>query len=95
MRFIRVDSTLTVMTGWDVGIEGMHVGGERKLTIPAPMAYGKKAQSGIPANSTLVFGEYSGDDYIYQRADTMQRSSCSPLESSMVAHRPLLPTASY
>ncbi|RDX44885.1 hypothetical protein OH76DRAFT_1408682 [Lentinus brumalis] len=44
-----------VIKGWDVGIEGMHVGGERKITIPAPMAYGKKAQPGIPANSTLVF----------------------------------------
>lgn len=42
--------------GWDVGIVGMQVGGERLLTIPAPMAYGKKAQSGIPANSTLIFG---------------------------------------
>ncbi len=45
-------------TGWDVGIVGMQVGGERLLTIPAPMAYGKKAQSGIPANSTLIFGKY-------------------------------------
>ncbi|EIW62941.1 uncharacterized protein TRAVEDRAFT_26444 [Trametes versicolor FP-101664 SS1] len=44
-----------VIKGWDVGIVGMQVGGERLLTIPAPMAYGKKAQSGIPANSTLIF----------------------------------------
>lgn len=44
-------------TGWDVGIVGMQVGGERLLTIPAPMAYGKKAQSGIPGNSTLIFGQ--------------------------------------
>ncbi|KAI0358745.1 hypothetical protein OH77DRAFT_1421202 [Trametes cingulata] len=44
-----------VIKGWDVGIVGMQPGGERTLTIPAPMAYGKKAQAGIPANSTLIF----------------------------------------
>jgi FK506-binding nuclear protein len=36
----------------------MQVGGERKLTVPPKMAYGKKAQSGIPANSTLIFGMF-------------------------------------
>ncbi|KAI0829737.1 hypothetical protein BC628DRAFT_1512543 [Trametes gibbosa] len=44
-----------VIKGWDIGIVGMQVGGERLLTIPAPLAYGKKSQSGIPANSTLIF----------------------------------------
>ncbi|KAI0686782.1 hypothetical protein BC835DRAFT_435713 [Cytidiella melzeri] len=44
-----------VIKGWDVGIAGMQPGGERLLTIPAAMAYGKKAQPGIPANSTLIF----------------------------------------
>ncbi len=34
----------------------MQTGGERLLTIPATMAYGKKARSGIPANSNLIFG---------------------------------------
>jgi len=33
----------------------MAVGGERRITIPAHLAYGSKAQAGIPANSTLVF----------------------------------------
>ena len=46
------------LLGWDVGIVGMQVGSERLLTIPAPMAYGKKKQEGIPANSTLIFGTY-------------------------------------
>ncbi|PSS29869.1 hypothetical protein PHLCEN_2v2636 [Hermanssonia centrifuga] len=45
-----------VIQGWDVGIVGMQTGGERLLTIPATMAYGKKARSGIPANSNLIFG---------------------------------------
>jgi FK506-binding nuclear protein len=33
----------------------MSVGGERRLTIPANLAYGNKSMPGIPANSTLVF----------------------------------------
>ena len=46
------------MAGWDEGIVGMQVGGERKITIPPEMAYGKKAMGDIPKNSTLVFGAY-------------------------------------
>ncbi|KAI5481266.1 hypothetical protein MNV49_004888 [Pseudohyphozyma bogoriensis] len=44
-----------VIKGWDQGIVGMAVGGERKLTIPAALAYGKKGTQGIPGNSTLHF----------------------------------------
>jgi FK506-binding nuclear protein len=33
----------------------MAIGGERRLTVPASMAYGNKALPGIPANSTLIF----------------------------------------
>jgi peptidylprolyl isomerase len=45
----------SVITGWSQGIPGMHVGGTRQLLIPASMAYGSTAQTGIPANSDLVF----------------------------------------
>jgi FK506-binding nuclear protein len=44
-----------VIKGWDIGIEGMAVGGERRLTIPARLAYGKEKTPGIPPNSTLQF----------------------------------------
>ncbi|ROT39793.1 hypothetical protein SODALDRAFT_275229 [Sodiomyces alkalinus F11] len=44
-----------VIKGWDIGVLGMSVGSERRLTIPPHLAYGSKGLPGIPANSTLVF----------------------------------------
>ncbi|RDA89621.1 hypothetical protein CP533_3743 [Ophiocordyceps camponoti-saundersi (nom. inval.)] len=44
-----------VIKGWDVGISGMAVGGERRLIIPANMGYGAKSMPGIPGNSQLTF----------------------------------------
>lgn len=45
-----------VIEGWQKGVPGMKIGGVRRLTIPAKLAYGDRSPSPkIPANSDLVF----------------------------------------
>ena len=45
-----------VIPGWDQGVQGMRVGGRRKLTIPSAMAYGARGAGNVIApHEPLVF----------------------------------------
>jgi FKBP-type peptidyl-prolyl cis-trans isomerase FkpA len=56
-QFSFVVGTGQVLKGFDQGVLGMKVGGQRRLIVPPSLAYGSNgnAQGGIPPNAALVF----------------------------------------
>ncbi|AOY91148.1 peptidylprolyl isomerase [Cupriavidus sp. USMAA2-4] len=54
--FQCVIGTGRVIKGWDLGLMGMKVGGKRRLSVPAHLAYGERQVGAhIRPNSNLVF----------------------------------------
>lgn len=47
--------TNAVIPGFEQGVVGMRVGGQRRLTVPPSLAYGSAANGNIPGNSWIVF----------------------------------------
>src|SRR6267154_3976217 len=51
--FVFVQGRRQVISGYEIGFEGMKVGGKRRLFIPYQMAYGEKGRGKIPAKAEL------------------------------------------
>ena len=43
------------IAGWDRGLRGMQVGGQRRLRVPSPLAFGDRGRPQVPPGATVVF----------------------------------------
>lgn len=53
--FQFVQGRRSVIAGWEIGFEGMRVGGKRRLFIPYQLAYGEQGRGSIPPKAELIF----------------------------------------
>jgi peptidylprolyl isomerase len=53
--FQFVQGRRQVISGWEMGFEGMKVGGKRRLFLPYQFAYGEKGRGKIPPKAELIF----------------------------------------
>jgi hypothetical protein len=95
--FQFVQGRKQVITGWDIGFEGMKVGGKRRLFIPYQLAYGEKGTGSIPANAELTF-----DVELLEIADTPDVKPAADvlvpfgdLESKVMALAKAVPETKY
>jgi uncharacterized damage-inducible protein DinB len=87
-----------VITGWDVGFEGMKVGGKRRLFIPPALGYAEKgAGQNIPPNAELIFDVELLD--VKDAPDTLPAvdvlAPLSDLESKVMALAKAVPDEKY